>query len=297
MRLKLILAVSVLSMVFGIVLATPQQDEAVRGAFLDTRPKTTNPNAPPRKSRRRPATGNVNSAGSASVGVSVKTNSNTDGNRPAGQKIYAALGLGYTVFMREPSGRSIRVDPARVFRTGDRIRLALEPSVDGYLYIFDSENGGVPKMIYPDPRLDDGYNLVEAHVPVEIPSSEEADERLRWFEFYGEPGSDRIFIVLSREPLPLVPTGDALVVYCGAKENSCPWQPPAQTWAQIEKALTAPAKVAKTNNFGQAQTPREQIATTRGLGLDQSVPPPSVIRMNASTSAPILVTVLDLIHK
>jgi len=33
------------------------------------------------------------------------------------------------------------------------------------------------------------------------------------------------------------------------------------------------------------------------LGLDQSAPEPSVIRMNALTTAPLLVTVLDLIHK
>jgi uncharacterized protein DUF4384 len=290
MKLQLIVAVSVLSIFFGVFIVTAQQDEQVRGAFLDSRPKTTNPNAPPRSNRRRPSNANVNS----SAGVKVKTNANANAGA---KKVYAAIGLGYTMFMRESAGRSIRVDPAREFHTGDRIRLALEPSVDGYLYIFDSEEGGVPKMIYPDVRLNGGDNWIEAHVPVEIPSSEEPDERLRWFEFYGQPGSDRLYIVLTREPLPLVPTGDALVAFCGAKGNTCPWQPPADAWAQIDTARTAPVRVATTDNFGQAQTQHEQVATTRGLGLDQSVPPPSVIRMNASTSAPILVTVLDLIHK
>ena len=293
MKLKLIMLVSVLSILFGLFIVSAQQDEDVRGAFLDSRPKTTNPNAPPRNNRRRPSNANAN----ASSGVKVKTNSGPGTKTPGAKTTYAAIGLGYTMFMREASGRSIRVDPSREFRTGDRIRLALEPSVDGYLYIFDSEDGGVPKMIYPDVRLNGGDNSVEAHVPVEIPSSEEPDERLRWFEFYGQPGSDRVYVVLTREPLPLVPTGDALVAFCGAKENKCPWEPPAAAWAQINDARTAQVKVATTDNFGQAQTERERIATTRGLGLDQSVPAPSVIRMNASTSAPILVTVLDLIHK
>ncbi len=293
MKLKLIIAVSVLSILFGVFIVSAQQDEEVRGAFLDSRPKKTNSNAPPRSNRRRPSNANVNS----SAGVKVKTNSNTPTKTPGVKKVNAAIGLGYTMFMREAGGRSIRVDPSREFHTGDRIRLALEPSVDGYLYIFDSENDGAPKMIYPDARLNGGDNWIEAHVPVEIPSGEEADERLRWFEFYGQPGSDRIYIVLTREPLPLVPTGDALAAFCSAKENTCPWQPPAQAWAQIDTARSAQVRVATTDNFGQAQTEREQIATTRGLGLDQSVPPPSVIRMNASTSAPILVTVLDLIHK
>ena len=293
MKLKLIISVSVLSMLAGVFIVSAQQDEEVRGAFLDSRPKTTNPNAPPRSNRRRPANANVN----ASAGVKVKTNANTPTKTTGVKKTEVAIGLGYTMFMREAAGRSIRVDPAREFRTGDRIRLALEPSVDGYLYIFDSEDGGVPKMIYPDARLNGGDNWIEAHVPVEIPSSDEPDERLRWFEFYGQPGSDRIYIVLTREPLPLVPTGDALVAFCSAKENTCPWQPPAAAWAKIDGAQSAQVRVARTDNFGQAQTEREQVATTRGLGLDQSVPPPSVIRMNASTSAPILVTVLDLIHK
>ncbi len=297
MKLKLVIAVSVLSILFGVFIVSAQQDEDVRGAFLDSRPKTTNPNAPPRSNRRRPTNANANSSAGVKVKTNSNSNSNTATNTTGAKKVYAAIGLGYTMFMREAAGRSIRVDPAREFRTGDRIRLALEPSVDGYLYIFDSEDGGVPKMIYPDARLNGGDNWIEAHVPVEIPSSEEPDERLRWFEFYGKPGGDRIYIVLAREPLPLVPTGDALVAFCGAKENTCPWQPPAAAWAQIDGARNAQVRVATTNNFGQAQTEREQVATTRGLGLDQSVPPPSVIRMNASTSAPILVTVLDLIHK
>ena len=56
-------------------------------------------------------------------------------------------------------------------------------------------------------------------------------------------------------------------------------------------------KVVTSNTAGQAQTEKEQVATTRGLGLDQTAPQPSVIRMSASTSAPVLVTMLDLVHK
>ena len=152
-------------------------------------------------------------------------------------------------------------------------------------------------MIYPDARLDGGDNWIEAHVPVEIPSSEESEERLRWFEFYGNPGGDRIYVVLSREPLQSIPTADGLVAFCGLNKDKCPWQPPADVWQQIEKAATAQVKVATTQNFGQAQTEREKIAMTRGLGIDKSMPQPSVIRINASSDDPLLVTVLNLVHK
>jgi hypothetical protein len=228
------------------------------------------------------------------------TNANTAAvpvaNRPS-RKTQPAIGLGYTIFMREPSGRAIRVEPSRDFHNGDRIRLALEPNVDGYLYIFNSENDGPPKMIFPDARLAEGENWIEAHVPIEVPSSEEPEERLRWFEFYGDPGKERIYVIVTREPLAGVPTAGELVAFCGMNKDKCPFQPAAEMWALVEKASTGQVKVATTKNFGTAQTEREKVAMTRGLGLDQSMPQPSVIRISASTSEPMLVTVVDLVHK
>ena len=299
MRIKLLIALSAMFALGTGVFIVSAQDDDVRGAFIESRPKTTNLKGPSRRQRRRPAkTGtNANSAMSASTAANANTTTPTATTRPPSRKAQPAIGLGYTVFMREPSGRAIRVEPTREFRTGDRIRLAFEPNVDGYLYIFDSENGAAPKMIFPDARLDGGENWVEAHVPVEVPSSEEPEERLRWFEFYGDPGSDRIFIVVTREPLNGVPTADELVAFCGLNKDKCPWQAPANVWALIEKATTGQVKVATTQNFGQAQTEREKVAMTRGLGLDQSMPQPSVIRISASSKEPMLVTVLDLVHK
>ena len=61
--------------------------------------------------------------------------------------------------------------------------------------------------------------------------------------------------------------------------------------------LTCIPKVVTAKTFGQTQTEKEKVASTRGLGLDKTAPQPSVIRMNASTTAPLLVTVLDLVHK
>ena len=285
-----------IALVSAIVVATAQQpDEDVRGAFLESRPKTTNLNQPSRRRRKRPVNTNANSSTSATN--TNATNSNVASHTQGPKVKVQAIGLGYTLFMRDADGRSVRVEPTHEFRNGDRVRLALEPSVDGYLYIFDSEDGGLPRMIYPDARLDGGDNWIEAHVPMEIPSSEESEERLRWFEFYGKPGGDRIFVVVTREPLKSVPTSDELVAFCGLNKDKCPWQPSTDVWEQIEKATKAQVKVAISKNFGQTQTETEKVATTRGLGLDKSAPQPSVIRINALTSEPLLVTVLDLVHK
>jgi hypothetical protein len=208
-----------------------------------------------------------------------------------------AIALGYTMFMRDVNGRAVRIEPTREFHNGDRIRISLEPNIDGYLYVFHTEGDGQPEMIFPDARLEGGENWVEAHVPIDVPSTVETDERLKWFQFYGNPATERLYVVLTREPLANVPTAETLTNLCSANKANCPWHPPTDVWSQIQQAAKADVKVVTSKTTGQAQTEKEEVATTRGLGLDQSAPQPSVIRMSASTDAPVLVTTLDLVHK
>lgn len=295
----LIVLIAVGALGSGVLLVRAQdQDAEVRGAFLSSRPKTTNTNAPPRRHRpSRKTNTNANSSGAANANTGA-VNANSGNNNTSSVKVpLQALGLGYTLFMRGANGRSVRVDPGREFHNGDGVRISLEPNIDGYLYIFHTEGDGAPEMIYPDPRLDGGDNFVEAHVPMEVPSSDESDERLRWFTFYGNPGVERLYVVMTRAPLSAVPTSDELVAICATNKDKCPWRPTPDVWRQIQDATRADVKVVSSRNFGQAETEKEQVATTRGLGLDQNAPEPSVIRMNAQTTAPVLVTVLDLVHK
>jgi hypothetical protein len=274
------------------VSAQQPDDEDVRGAFLTSRPKNTTPNAtrrrrPPRRSNNNPSN---------------KTNSNTDKgsaanqNRDANKNSYAekglsqAIGLGYTLFMRDSNGGSVRVEPDHEFHKGDRVRIALEPNVDGYLYVFHAEGDGQPEMIYPDWRLDAGENWVEAHVPIEVPSS-------HWFVFDANPAIEHLFVVVTREPLGAVPAGGDLVKLCSSSKEKCPWRPASEIFLLVQEGSKAEVKIVTSKTFGQSQTDKEKTATTRGLGLDASAPEPAVIRMNAVPSSPMLVAVLDLIHK
>jgi len=88
-----------------------------------------------------------------------------------------------------------------------------------------------------------------------------------------------------------------LLSFCSTNKDKCPWHPSDEVWKMIQQAAKADVKIVTSNTAGQAQTEKEQLATTRGLGLDQTAPQPSVIRMSASTNAPVLVTILDLVHK
>jgi hypothetical protein len=295
-----IILLAIVAFTCGLLIVNAQgPDDEVRGAFLSSRPKTTNANA---TRRRRPPRNTNNNASStiaknANTGNTNVANANNRVIVSANNAASGPIGLGYTLFMRDPNGRSVRVEPGHEFHNGDRVRISLEPNVDGYLYVFHTEGDGAPEMIYPDPRLDGGENWIEAHVPIEVPSSEETDERLRWFTFFGAASTEHLYVVVTREPLPFVPTGNDLVNFCSANKGKCPWHPAVEVWVRVQDANKAEVRVVTTKTFGQSQTEKEQVATTRGLGLDQSAPQPSVIRMNVATNAAVLVTVLDLVHK
>jgi hypothetical protein len=319
MRYKLSIPLIALALLAGVAIFNPkttaqnQDEEGVRGGFITSRPATVSASVggsvsvggstgsgggsttQRRKPRRRPqvakntqknTTKNTNTTASANV------NANT------GVKAYSApaLGMGYTLYMRDASGNAVRVDPTRSFRTGERVRILLETNTDGYLYIFNTTDNGDPVMIYPDTRLDDGGNYIEAHVPIEIPSREEADENYRWFTFDNKPGTERLYVVFSRDPLPGVPIEDDLVRYCGQGGQNCPWRPSASLWAQVKAGMNARVQVARSKTYGQAQTSGEADAVNRGVGLTRSAPEPSIIRMNASSTSGLLITVLELAH-
>jgi hypothetical protein len=299
MRTKVILG-GLLVACFGYVGAGPafgQEQEEVRGAFLTTRPKPVEQSksgAAARPSRRRPKT-TVAGPSTSSDPLPATSGKTSDGGstKATAQRI----GLGLTLFTRDPNGLAVRVDPSHEFRKGDRVRLLLETNTAGYLYIFNTTDGGQPVLIYPDADLEEAGNFIQAHVPVELPSSLAGEERLRWLAFDEHAGAERLYFVFTREPLSAVPIEEDLINYCREKISNCPWHPESELWAQIQKGLDAPIQVARTQRFGNAQTPGEHAATTRGIGLSKGDPEPSLIMLTASTSAGILVTKLDLIHR
>src|SRR3982750_2771356 len=154
MRFKLfplLLLVTLASSVLMLAQNNPQ-DEEVRGAFLSTRVTVSTGTTETRTSRRRSSRRRTSSASSnsnrrqtgstagASVGL-VSSNSQGSTRVHTAAASNTPIGLGYSFFMRDQGGQAVRVDPAREFHAGDRIRLSLETNVDGYLYVFHTENG------------------------------------------------------------------------------------------------------------------------------------------------------------
>jgi len=286
-------------------IAAPVQDDDVRGAFLTTRPKEkpASSGAVTKPSRRRPK----QPTGPSNPGTSTKTpdkkpehsgTSGTSSTTSTSTKPVNAprLGLGLTLFMRDSNGLAVRVDPDHVFQKGDRVRVLLETNTDGYLYIFNTTDNGPAVMIYPDADLDEAGNYLQAHVPFEVPTSQSTEERLRWFAFDENSGTERLFFVFTREPLKGIPIEDDLIALCRDSKDKCPVKPNSEMWAAVQKEMQEPLKTDKKQQDGQAQTSVEQQASTRGLGLAKSDPEPSLVMM-ASSARPTLVATLDLIHK
>lgn len=275
------------------VLASAPQDEDVRGSFMTTRPKATgkvtgSKSTPTtRPSHRRPKAATP----SASTPVVAK-----GPNNPATVNT-ARIGLGLTLFMRDSNGLAVRTDPSHEFRKGDHVRVLIETSADGYLYVFNTTDNGQAKMIYPDQELDDAGNYFQAHVPFEIPSGVAPEERLRWLTFDEHPGAEKLYFVFTREPLAAVPIEDDLISYCRDNDGKCPWSPGAEVWAQIQREMNEPVKTAQVSGVGRAQTSSEHRAATRGIGLNRDDPEPSLITLTGSTARNMLVVTMDLVHK
>jgi len=274
-------------------------DEEVRGAFLTSRPKAaerpakTSTSTTTHVSHRRPRPAPDKKPDEKKPPVDSGTKPDDKPRHTVDQR----LGLGVTLFMRDANGMSVRVDPNRDFQKGDRVRVLLETNVNGHLYIFNTTNDGSPVMIYPNPQLDEGGNYVQAHVPFEIPSSLADEERLRWFTFDEQAGTERLYFVFTREPLNNVPIEDELLKFCGEKKAECAWHPEADLWTSLQKEMAGMSRSENAKGNGKEQTAPEREATARGIGLAKEDPEPSMVIMNASSGPNLLVAAIALSHK
>gem|GEM_PF-2493788 len=218
-----------------------------------------------------------------------------DQPRPA--RPVGPIGLGCTLFKRGPGETPVRVDTRREFHGGDAVRFMIESNITGYLYVFHVENNGPAKMLFPDARLQDGNNLVQAHVPREIPSSREGDPEFRWFHFDQTVAIERFYLFVTRERLPNVLTDEQLVTFCRDHSEGCPWRPSATQWEHLLAEADTAARESQSRKFGQAQTPVERGQIRRDVGLPPGAPHPAKVKMNVSPQASKLMMNIDLIHK
>lgn len=307
-----------------------QKDEKViedfvttRGVSFDTPAKTTGAKQGTPSRRRQGSGSTAKSSGASSSGSVASTKKNgakqgtasanslevaeggetpepsSGGSTADGAQFIKAsammrsLALGYTIYVKDATGALLPVPLSKSYKSGDRIAIVLETNADGYLYVFDAENGKNPQMLYPNVQLNHGGNEVRAHVRETYP----ADLDLA-FEFDATPATEHLFIVVSREPLAGVPTGDALEKFCAKNREDCYWRPTAAQWTRISAAASDRGIVeAKNTQIAQANVePVMPAALQRGIKLKKEEPAPSIVRVSDSPAAKMLVTKIELVH-
>lgn len=209
------------------------------------------------------------------------------------------LALGYTILMKDDTGRLFVADPSRVFKTGDRFAVALETNADGYLYLFSAENGRNPELLFPNAQIDGGANAVQAHARATFPTGASADVEY-FIDVTDPPATEHLFIVFSRRPLEGVPAGQALVKFCGTNPEDCAWKPTPAQWARITGGAKGRGVVEAKNMplLAQAAVPAAAPSSLqRGLKVRKEDPKPAIVRVNDSPDADVLVTEIVLTHK
>jgi len=106
------------------------------------------------------------------------------------------LGLRYSILRNNGDGDYLEVAPDTVFHSGDRIRVAVEVNDPGYLYIAMKGASGTWRVLFPSADIAGGNNRVDSGRQFTIPSPPGR------FAFDQQPGEERIFIVLARQPEP-----------------------------------------------------------------------------------------------
>ena len=114
-------------------------------------------------------------------------------------------GLKYRILRRTPDGAAVEVDADTLFQSGDRIRFAFEPNIDGFLYVIQRGSSGRWSVLLPHPQINGGHNAVARFGEVAVPPA-------GWFRFDENPGAEQVFVYLSRQPITALPWGGGPVV-------------------------------------------------------------------------------------
>jgi hypothetical protein len=104
------------------------------------------------------------------------------------------LGIRLSVLRMTPSGQPVEVPPDTNFQPGDRVRLNIQVSDSGYLYIINRGSSGSWTQLFPSPDLPNATNAVVPGGPYSVPQD-------RNFVVSDPPGEEKLFLILSRTPI------------------------------------------------------------------------------------------------
>jgi hypothetical protein len=117
------------------------------------------------------------------------------------------LTLQWRVLKRGNGNVQQEADPRQVFHNEDQLKLAVTTNQGGYLYVIHRMNNGDGKLVFPDPRSNEGRNDVKKNQEYIVPSycPTKPDPNDCWWEMAPPTGRENFIVVFSRvvfEKLP-----------------------------------------------------------------------------------------------
>jgi hypothetical protein len=103
------------------------------------------------------------------------------------------LGVRLSILKVAPSGQATEVPPDTSFQPGDRVRLNIQVSTGGYLFIINRGSSGTWTQLFPSPELPNASNAVVPGTTYAVPPD-------RNFVIGDPPGEEKLFVIVSRTP-------------------------------------------------------------------------------------------------
>jgi len=200
MRTQTLLGLMGTLAVGGLLAQQPQPQPKIEGArdlfYFGATQKDTLP--PIQRTSTKPAPTVVQSAGTQPGRVPVTP----------GAAVEAAgvphLGFRYTLaLVNQTSGKAVAVDPDRDFHKGECVRIEVESNQSGYLYVLAKQSSGGWLPLFPSSEMPDESNVADPGQKVRAPKD-------YCFEIGDPPGTETLFVVLSRSPRDFFDLYDAI---------------------------------------------------------------------------------------
>lgn len=104
------------------------------------------------------------------------------------------LGLRYSLLLVDKTtGNAKPVSSSQTFYEGECLSLEFQSNRSGYLYVFNLGSSGAWRPMLPTAEMSDEGNFVSALTTTRVPAT-------HCFRISGPPGSEHLFVVLSRNP-------------------------------------------------------------------------------------------------
>lgn len=105
------------------------------------------------------------------------------------------LGIRYSIMKKTAEGL-VEVKPDSVFHAGDRIRISAMGNQKSYLYVVARGTSGLWSPLFPNEKSTQQQNEIVPGRKYQVPGGED-----EYFEFDRQAGNEKVFILLSRQPV------------------------------------------------------------------------------------------------